>query len=300
MNIAEGVEFGRYILILYNRNDINIINKNTILLNLLYNISSKLLDLQNNCGFIHGDFHSSNIFYDESIDKIKFIDFGYSTILMPNTNIIINENNNLKNYVTLTVPTDANINMYGELNLFKYIHYRAIDLIHLIENLYSIDRNEFNNNNNYKEYYNTIKNLRNEFYGLKYDKLIKENPRNISFRTIHNFTRSKFLDELGNNVLEKLYPYNFIKIINEPDFLNKISKESNKKSTGLFPNNSLSNISYNKSNRLLFNTFGSNSPIRSTKRSLFNSPIRSTKRSLFNSPIRSTKRSLFNNNNNKS
>lgn len=62
MNKVKGIDLGNYILNLYKRDDINSYQKETITFSLLQKIAEKLKYLQDNFSFIHGDFHSGNIF----------------------------------------------------------------------------------------------------------------------------------------------------------------------------------------------------------------------------------------------
>ena len=86
MNKVKDIDLGNYILNLYKRDDINSYQKETITFNLLQKIAEKLKYLQDNFSFIHGDFHSGNIFVQQKNNNdynIKFIDVEYSTIKLP-------------------------------------------------------------------------------------------------------------------------------------------------------------------------------------------------------------------------
>jgi RIO-like serine/threonine protein kinase len=61
MNIAKGVELWEFIVLLYNSN-LDIDKKNKILLSVLHSIAYKLQQLQESCGFVHGDLNLGNVF----------------------------------------------------------------------------------------------------------------------------------------------------------------------------------------------------------------------------------------------
>jgi hypothetical protein len=164
MNKAPGDNLGKYIINLYK--DSKITDKNSELFNILIEISKKLDYLQKNYGFIHGDFHSGNIFVKKIDEKngkekyiITFIDFEYSTIKLPSNKNII-----------LTSPVSENISRKTILNLYKEDGLKALDLFHLIENLKSFRENnstvyKFKNHitefDNFKKFIDNLTNLYN-------------------------------------------------------------------------------------------------------------------------------------------
>jgi hypothetical protein len=129
MSKAPGISLGHFIIEIYKDNEIDEKNKNQLLLDILIEISKKLEYLQTNYGFIHGDFHSGNIFvdYDKNNNKIiiNFIDFEYSTIKLPS----------IKENIILTSPVSENISRRNILNLKEEYGLKALDLFHLIEDL---------------------------------------------------------------------------------------------------------------------------------------------------------------------
>jgi hypothetical protein len=201
MSIASGKDLGNYIIDLYKKN-ININDKNSELFNILIEISRKLDYLQKNCGFIHGDFHSGNIFVDKKVDEnndkekyiITFIDFEYSTIKLPSNKNII-----------LTSPVTENRSRSDILNLDED-GLKALDIFHLIEDLKTFQMKnktvrEFNGN--FKKFQDFI------------DKLDRIYPNKELESKIHISTRKK---DFFNNSFSNLYPENFstIKLNNFP------------------------------------------------------------------------------------
>lgn len=210
MNNLKGENLGKFIIRIYYS---NLSNKNKYLLNLLKEIASILLYLQNECGFIHGDFHSGNIIIipknginneNELVNindlennnyKIFFIDFGNSTIRLP-----LNNDNSL----ILSTPSDENIKRKNSLDLNKYPSLRGVDLFHLIQSLDSIEKDEFifeGNMNN--EYYNLFKKIIIKIKTMyHFNSFIKIND-------IYNFTRSNNFGLQNNSIL---YPQEFINL----------------------------------------------------------------------------------------
>lgn len=197
MSIAPGKDLGNTIIDLYK--DSKVTDKNSELFNILIEISKKLDYLQKNCGFIHGDFHSGNIFVDKKINEkngkeeyiITFIDFEYSTIKLPSNKNII-----------LTSPVSENISRSDILNLDEN-GLKALDLFHLIENLKS-----FRENN---RTVNKFKNHTNQFIQLNnfIDELSSIYENKIINGKIHLFTiKPGFFNESYSN----LYPEIFSKI----------------------------------------------------------------------------------------
>jgi len=195
MSIASGKDLGNYIIDLYKKN-INVNDKNSELFNILIEISRKLDYLQKNCGFIHGDFHSGNIFVDKKVDEnngrekyiITFIDFEYSTIKLPSNKNII-----------LTSPVTENRSRSDILNLDED-GLKALDIFHLIEDLKTFQMKnktvrEFNGN--FKKFQDFI------------DKLDRIYPNKELESKIHISTRKK---DFFNNSFLNLYPENFLTI----------------------------------------------------------------------------------------
>lgn len=200
MNIANGVSLQEFIISIYN-ND-NILNKNEYLLDALKLIAEKLDILQKECLFIHGDFHSNNIFIDinNPNNPVTIIDFGYSVIKIPG-----------KNDLLLCGAEESNISRKNVPNLLKYPYLKATDLFHLIQNLVSYELlykckdplksgNETSVFKNFDLYINFIKQIQ----GLYFNSISK-----IYFKckTNRSFTSSSDFD---NSVFECLYPENFI------------------------------------------------------------------------------------------
>ena len=92
---------------------------------ILHNIASKLLELQDNYLFIHGDLHLRNIMILENMNII-FIDFGHSTIKLPT---------NSGKTIILSASVESNIERRLPLNLMEFNILRGIDLMHLFREL---------------------------------------------------------------------------------------------------------------------------------------------------------------------
>jgi len=119
MNFIENKTLKNSIYEIY-ESDMTDFEKNNTVLNILIAIANKLNYLQEKCGFIHGDFHSDNIFINEETGPIQFIDFGYSYIHLPGTTL------------TIFVPIDENIN--GALyKISEMDQSKSADLFRLIE-----------------------------------------------------------------------------------------------------------------------------------------------------------------------
>ena len=205
MNKANGISLENFIIELYNSNENN---KDLLFLNVLKAISEKLDYLQNNYNFIHGDFHSGNIFVyldKNNIIDITFIDFGYTTINFP-----------FKNNLLISGITESNLQRRNELNLKEEPLLKAIDLFHLIQNLKSfelsnkllINKKIYNKLNSFFILINKIQNI----YFKNFDKKILTN-----YKTNHFFTSSnEFFSRINynnNSSFEILIPSNFIKKI---------------------------------------------------------------------------------------
>ena len=104
------------------------------LLDILKRVAEKLSLLQNNCGFIHGDFHSMNIMI--SNNQIYFIDFGRSSIMVPTDNGFII----LAGYID-DILTRKRI----EENILEYPHLKAVDLFHLFNDISQYDNTNIRN-----------------------------------------------------------------------------------------------------------------------------------------------------------
>lgn len=238
MNIAPGIKFSKFIINLYNNNDINNINKNRILLDILKEIAIELNDLQELCGFIHGDLHTGNIFIDKDKDenyKITFIDFDYSYVRIPLNNINNNRNNrnnrnvnNINNNkrMNISINENRNINQNQKtpilvgatvvnlgnkniMNIEEDESLKAIDLFHLIGHLSIEDEeqgNNFNNKKNYKLYKTFIKKIADQSFNNFNKKQIN------TYENFHKFERS---NDFKNINTINLIPENFINIIND-------------------------------------------------------------------------------------
>ena len=170
------------------------------LLDILKRVAEKLSLLQNNCGFIHGDFHSMNIMI--SNNQIYFIDFGRSSIMVPTDNGFII----LAGYID-----DILSRKRIKENILEYPHLKAIDLFHLFN-----DISEYNISNiyNFMNYIKTMymnRNVRN-----------MENPTNKSvkrqktgFNQVSQITRTNLFLHLNSPPYylnyQFLYPENFAK-----------------------------------------------------------------------------------------
>jgi hypothetical protein len=223
MNIAPGIKFSKFIINLYNNNDINNINKNRILLDILKEIAIELNDLQELCGFIHGDLHTGNIFIDKDKDenyKITFIDFDYSYVRIPlnninnnkRMNISINENLNINQNQKIPIligATVVNLENKNIMNIEENESLKAIDLFHLIGHLSIEDEeqgNNFKNKKNYNIYQTLIKKIANQSFNNFNQKKIN------TYEKFHKFERS---NDFKNINTFNLIPENFINIIND-------------------------------------------------------------------------------------
>lgn len=197
MSSAPGLLLETYILKLYNS---NVPNKNQILLNVLEKICKKLIILQTNYGFIHGDFHSRNIcvFIDETGNIIiTFIDFGYSVIRLP----LLRPNTCKK--IILSAAVGNNLERRTNLDLLKEPFLKGIDMFHLLLEFKSyeesIKTNERLNGIEFKDF-NLFITLINKLF-KKTNIIIPKNK--------HVYTRSNYF---SNIKYVNLYPENFILI----------------------------------------------------------------------------------------
>ena len=276
MNIAPGENLGYYIIKLYKS---NVSDKNSELLDILKEISEKLDNLQKNYGFIHGDFHSGNIYIkkNDATSKnkyiITFIDFEYSTIKLPskkNKNII------------LTSPVSENISRKYILNLDEEYGLKALDLFHLIDNLKSFERNN-TTINEFKGYFNKF-----DEYKKFIEKLTALYPYKALNKTkIHIPTREiNFFNESYSN----LYPENFLNIeLNNFPEIPIITTEMSSMHLGYSFN------SPSKPKNLNKNSSSNSSSNSSTKRKLKNLNNNNSSNSSSNSSTRRKLNLLYNN-----
>jgi len=202
--------------------------KNNILLLVLKRIAHKLLELQNICCFIHGDFHSGNIFIKYINDDniiITFIDFGYSSVKLP-----------IENHLILSTPIPENIDRSYPMDISKEEYLKAVDLFNLIENLVSY------NLMNSKNYFNNFDQL--ILFILKIQKLYMtpQYKSNRKDRRLKNFfsSRQKFCSSnIFQNINYKaLYPENFMNINYVDD---KIEQQINNRQNEQQMNNQVNN-----------------------------------------------------------
>jgi tRNA A-37 threonylcarbamoyl transferase component Bud32 len=213
MNIAQGMELGHFIIMLYN-NDLDINEKNKILLSVLQTIANKLQELQESCGFIHGDLNVGNVFvnFDEVNEtappEITFIDYGYSSVrlLFENgTDLIV------------TSPTEINITRSKPFDIRREPHLRAVDMYHLIDDLSSIDDND--GKFKHKKYYSAFKEFINKIkssYNLINTKITRRNKTEIGNFNRTKQNRRKFTTSgyfmIDNERYKILLPENFLNI----------------------------------------------------------------------------------------
>jgi len=233
MNIALGMDLGNFIISLYSK-DLLVSDKNTILLTVLKEIALKLNELQNVCGFIHGDLNIGNVFvyYDyeneDALPKITFIDYGFSSVRLSLKNGI---------YLIVTSPTEINIGRNSPFDIIKEPHLRAADMYHLIDDLSLIEYNEniFDNHNNWRTFNTFINGIIN-LYG---ETLI--NKRIIKTKSYQNIRRNRRQytpSEYFKNDEEKykiLIPEFFLEIDTNENgkIINKRSRKNIKKPSGM-------------------------------------------------------------------
>jgi hypothetical protein len=177
-------------------------SNNNKLLDILKRVAEKLSVLQNNYGFIHGDFHSMNIMI--SNNQIYFIDFGRSSIIVPTDNGFI---------ILAGYMDDVLTRKRIKENILKYPHLKAVDLFHLFNDISQYDNTNIRNFMNYIKTMYMNRNVRN-----------MENPTNKSvkrqkkgFNQVSQITRTNLFLHLNSPPYslnyEFLYPENFEKII---------------------------------------------------------------------------------------
>ena len=183
--------FGDYIYTLFNSSDFTKEQKINQLKFILKKIAKKISELQD-YGFIHGDFHSGNIYINTNNDEVFIIDFGYSAIKLPQND------GNLTPFLlcgpisTYTTSENKKLRLPYDNNLKK------IDLFHLFENLNSF---QYSNEKINIHFINFINNIRSIYY--------TPNMKDLSGKR-HKFTCSNNLDNISNF----LYPEIFINEIN--------------------------------------------------------------------------------------
>jgi len=218
LSSTEYISFGDYVVEYFNSLESNYQEfKNTLIA-----IANKIYYLQQ-FGFIHGDFHSGNIYINRQNGQIRIIDFGFSCIQLP-------LNNNTLSTFLLCVPvTEYKDPRNTQLRLPYNDDIRKIDLFHLICNLGSYNIPKLNNfiNNIFADYNkNLIKNK------------IKSNY------TQHLLTCSKDLFAIN----DFFKPEIFITKINEIS----MNKKANQNNTSILIENSIA------SRKLRFNNMNEN------------------------------------------
>jgi hypothetical protein len=190
-NSDNYLSLGNYMYILFNSYEFTEEEKIKQLKLILTKITKKLIELQN-YSFIHGDFHSGNIYININDDSVYFIDFGYSAIKLP-------MNNGDLTPFLLCVPISTYTSSDNKNLRLPYDDYlKKIDLFHLIENLntfqYSYEPGNKKINSNFINFINSIRSI---YYN--------NNMKDLSGKR-HKFTCSYNLDSLN----DFLIPENFI------------------------------------------------------------------------------------------
>jgi len=186
MNIAPGMELGEFVTMLYS-SDLNIKEKNDTLLTLLKSIAFKLNELQNSCGFIHGDLNIGNVFvkYDDNnenaLPEITFIDFGYSSVRL------LLQNNS---YLIVTAPTEINIKRETPFDILEEPELRAVDMYHLIDDLSFIESSNFKKN--YENFKNFIQDIKSLYGGSVLTKQHKNQDYSNITQDRRKYTSSKY------------------------------------------------------------------------------------------------------------
>ena len=180
MNIAPGLSLEEYTMNLFN-SDAD--NKEELMIYVLIKIAQNLLELQNRCGFIHGDLNEQNIFINKFDGSILFIDFGMSTCRIPTSN---------GRYFILSMPVSENLSYKHTLDINEDVRLKSIDLFYLVEKLSRFRKDSFEN---YKQFISII----NE---------IKGNMKVNSSKELFEFVYTDSF--LGNPIVKNFYPENFI------------------------------------------------------------------------------------------
>ena len=195
----EAISLDDFIKNLYKSNNSN---KNQILLNVLIEIAKKINDLQEKCGFIHGDLHSLNIFLIPIHNTyfIHLIDFGLSSIVLPT------KNKNKK--IILEMPVNIHLERFSRLDIDKDDRLKCIDLFRLIQYLYSrIFSNNFKIDHEYMDFITKLYNR------THFSKRIEKS---------HEYTKKKnFINEINDKNI--LYPKIFMKLT-----MNKLNQNESK------------------------------------------------------------------------
>ena len=239
MLFSENKTLGEIIFEIYKSNSNNF-DKNNKCLMIFKEIAKKLNDLQEKCGFIHGDFHSGNILINENPKLIQFIDFGYSYICLPGTNL------------TIFVPIQDNLN--GSLSkISNNNNSKSADLFRLIESF---------NNDETHVFKDLIKQI-SERYFRNFNKSIytrqpKKNLNGFKGLPIPFSRSSYFLNKKASNISESSFRY-----VSPDEFL-EFTLDSNS-----LLHHPLDNSFLKKNNRNTTQIKSSFNSIKSIKSSLF-------------------------------
>jgi hypothetical protein len=187
MNFSKKKTLGSIIAEVYSL-EVNDNDKDKILLDILIKIAHKLNYLQQTCGFIHGDFHTLNIFYNPDTG-IQLIDFGFSFIRLPGTNLIIYVPNEKNNGVLYGINSNNNS--------------ESVDLFHLIESLDKYDNMNRMNTLNYKK---IIKKITDRYFKRDKKKIYISQSGTYKGDT-HVFSRSSHFLEKN----KKLSPFEYLR-----------------------------------------------------------------------------------------
>jgi serine/threonine protein kinase len=185
-NSVNYLSLGYYIYELFNSTGFTKEQKIKQLKLILKKIAEKINELQN-YGFIHGDFHSGNIYINKNNNEISFIDFGYSAIKLP-------QNNGKLTPFLLCVPISTYTSSENKKLRLPYDNnLKKIDLFHLIENLNSF---QYSNENINSEFTNFINKIRSIYYAPNMKDLIGKR---------HKFTCSNNLDEISDSLDPEIF-----------------------------------------------------------------------------------------------
>lgn len=233
------ITLGKYLYLLferkiYKKNETNELQFSTILLESFRNLTSEqkleklkviLIKIANKVkimqqyGFIHGDFHSGNIYLDLE-ENIYFIDFGFSCIKLPLRSFTRNYNSITSFF--LCVPVSEYLSLENIQLRYPYHNtWKKIDLFHLIEEMNTLKIQNI-------LFKNTIMTIR-RYYSKNISKLRG---------STHSYTCSRNFD----TIIDFFYPEEFIemiKLLNNENI--ETSPNSLSKTRGLFGNNNNSN-----------------------------------------------------------